>query len=157
MRYTQVPSHRFNSLRSQVVFFFFFFSKTFIPNPSVSPPRPRVQRRETPKKPFSFVFREPREVRARSRRHTHGPERHSMNTNEAVASESCGGGMPHKKSRRVPSWLHPARGVPRWPDPAQNPVQFRSVRSWLHPVPGSTAVAQSHTNHIVQSHGCRIP
>ena len=21
------------------------------------------------------------------------------------------------KIRRVPSWLHPARGVPRWPDP----------------------------------------
>ena len=121
MRYTRKREVT-GSLLSDLVFFFVFFLQTFIPNPSVSPSRPPVQRRETPKKPFYFVFREPREVRAWSRRHTHGPDRHTdMNTNKTVASpavagprtknpvesrrgfippgESRGGRIPYKKSR----------------------------------------------------------
>ena len=92
MRYTRrLPSHRFKSLRSRVVLFFFYFVETCIPNSSVSPPHPHhrpVQRRERPKKPSPFVFREPRQVRAQRRHlHTHGPDRHGRNPNEADASE----------------------------------------------------------------------
>ena len=52
-----------------------------------------------------------------------------------------------QKSCRVPLWLHPARGVPRWTDPVQNiPLcpfvaasrssKPRQVPSWATPRPG---------------------
>ena len=86
---TQAASHRFNSLRSQVFFSPRFSRKHLYPMLVVSPPRPPVQHREIPKKTFYFTVKEQRETRARSERHTHthGRDQHSMNLNEAVASE----------------------------------------------------------------------
>ena len=67
--YTEVLSRRFNSL---VTSSFFPKHSPGISTPSVSPPRPPVQRLETPNKPL--VFKEPRDQRGSSAErttHTH--------------------------------------------------------------------------------------
>ena len=57
-------------------------------------------------------------------------------------AESRGGRIPHKQSRYVPSWLHLARGVPRWAGSrTKNPfeshrgyIPSRGIPRWPHPV-----------------------
>ena len=144
----------------------------------MSLPRPPIQRHETPKNPLYLASRGPREVRARRRRHTHDPSRHSMNTNEAVASEVA---APAASEGSAPVARQDSVGVgPAGPDslPVATPagsapaeVQLgtlpssKTLRSSMIPWnpivaasrPGSHAVAGSRTKNPVGSRGGRIP
>ena len=179
--YTEVPSHRFNSLRLIVFFFFFFFRKHRHPMLVWFPLAPQYNAAKHQRNPFLPCL-ESRESSESGADDTHtaktdiawtltrlllaSPAVAGSRTKNPVESrrgcippvESRGDRIPYKKTRWVPSWLHPvesnpfksrrgyipSRGIPRWPDL----VQKKSF---------SAVVAGSRTNKIFQSRGCRIP